>query len=84
MSIFEKRDKKRKAKFKYCNCYVLLTFEENLGRENLDGVVSIAQVLNCCVVKHLRVGVFLKDGLLAAQELLLGVFLQICGHHGGR
>ena len=54
-----------------------LTFEEDLGREDLDGLLLVTQVLHCGIVEDLSVGLSLQDGLLAPHELLLGVGLQI-------
>ena len=54
-----------------------LTFEEDLGREDLDGLLLVTQVLHCGIVEDLGVRLSLQDCLLATHELLLGVRLQI-------
>lgn len=60
----------------------LLTFEENLGREDLNGLILMTtQVLNRRVVEHLGVGLTLQDSLLAPDELFLRVRLQIRSVH---
>ena len=59
----------------------MLTFKEDLGREDFDGILAIAQVLHRGVVQHMLVGLSLQDRLFAAHELLLGILLQISGVH---
>ena len=54
-----------------------LTFEENLGWEHLDRLLSVAKVLHCRVVKQHGIGRLLQDCLLGSTELLLRVLLQI-------
>lgn len=74
--------------FKFCNGQntvisgALLTFKEDLGRENLNGLFTVAKMLNCGIVQHMLVWLLLQDCLLAPNELLLGILLQISCHHG--
>ena len=54
---------------------IQLTFEENLGRKNLNWIIAIAQMLHGRIVQHVLVWLFLEDGLLRPQELLLRILL---------
>ena len=85
MSIFQKCAENELIENSNCvtaGMMVILTFEEDLGWEYLDGVFAVAQVLHGCVIEYDLVRLSLQDRLLGSQELLLGILLQIGGHHG--